>query len=366
MAKDQKVKLPPYVSRKRNRYVLRQYIKVSQRGNIQTDKSGYATPIALGHVDDPIHKIYAAYAAVMEQYKFIADEQFLSLRWLCKQYMASSMFINLEPSTQKRYVGCMVILDHPVKIDGVSATFGDCRADEVTRVQIRRILDKRFLNYQLAEKKGGAQCNQERALISAMYRYGGQYVDELAEIVNPTHGISKFKVDIRERYVTDADYQKQYEFAQQHSPVYLPIVMELTYLLAARGVEVHQLQIKHADKDGIKVIRRKGSKTTIVTWSDRLYKAWMDAYALHESRPRPEDKLILSTLGTPIAQSSIDDAWNNLKQLMERRGLGKVYFQQHDLKRKGISDAKDDRIAGQSEAMRRRYNVKHQKYEPPA
>ena len=364
--KPRTVVLPQYVTKKRNRYVLRQYIKTNQRGLIKTDKYGYATPVTLCHVSDHAHMLYAAYAAAMKQFEFQIEDKYLTLNWLCAEYMKSQMFIKLEPSTQKRYVGCQVILKHPAKIDGVEATLGDCRADHVNRVLIRKILDKRFIDYQINGKKGGAQCNQEKALLSAMFRYGGQYVEELAEIRNPTHGVAKFDVAIRKRYVTDAEYETQYSIAQQESPPYLPIVMELSYLLAARGIEVHRLQIKDAIEEGVIVDRRKGSKTTIVRWSDRLHKAWMMALKLHEKKPQPDDKLLLSTLGTPVAQSTIDDAWFILKQIMEKKGLEKVYFQQHDLKKKGVSDAPDDRIAGQSEAMRRQYTVKYKQYEPPA
>ena len=51
---------------------------------------------------------------------------------------------------------------------------------------------------------------------------------------------------------------------------------------------------------------------------------------------------------------------------MDSAGLSSVYFWLHDLKRKGISDAADDRIAGHvSDTIRARYNVKVQEFDPP-
>jgi hypothetical protein len=54
-----------------------------------------------------------------------------------------------------------------------------------------------------------------------------------------------------------------------------------------------------------------------------------------------------------------------LKKLMESEGMGDVYWSLHKLKSKGVSDARDDRIAGhKSEAMRERYKTKIERHKP--
>ena len=55
-----------------------------------------------------------------------------------------------------------------------------------------------------------------------------------------------------------------------------------------------------------------------------------------------------------------------LKKKMVKKGLGEIYWTIHDLKRKGISDAKDKGIGGhKSESMKTRYATKIESFEPP-
>ncbi len=71
-------------------------------------------------------------------------------------------------------------------------------------------------------------------------------------------------------------------------------------------------------------------------------------------------------MGHPVTRYATYKAWNKLKMNMEKNGLGHVYFITHDLKRKGISDAEDDKIAGhKSDHIRANYNVKHRTYKAP-
>ena len=54
------------------------------------------------------------------------------------------------------------------------------------------------------------------------------------------------------------------------------------------------------------------------------------------------------------------------RKCMNDMGLDKIYWTIHDLKRKGISDAKDKGIGGhKSESMKARYATKIESFEPP-
>jgi integrase len=144
--------------------------------------------------------------------------------------------------------------------------------------------------------------------------------------------------------------------------------MELTYLLAARGIEVTDLTIANATDIGIIVNRRKGSKNTIIRWTPRLKTAWDAALTLHKTPPAPTTTLLKAARGVrKLTRDALTNAWQNLKTKMEAAGLGSIYFWLHDLKRKGISDAADDRIAGHiSDKVRANYNVKYQEFDAPA
>lgn len=242
--------LPKYVKLSGGRYVYRPYIPAKLRKHYQTDKYGYlAPPIRLGGEETPIHKIHAAYAQQVEQMQFDRAAEktwgYLTLGWLYEQYLESRLYKELAPKTQHLYTKTSSsILEHAIDINGADAKFGEIPADQLKTTVIRRILDRRLEQYREQGLKGESRCNNEKALLSAMYRYGIQYIDTLADLKNPAHGISKYMVSVRDRYVTDDEYAIQYEVAVKISSPrqpYLPIVMEITYLLAARGIEVTDL-----------------------------------------------------------------------------------------------------------------------------
>jgi len=363
--------LPKYAKLANGRYVYRPYITKKQRHDgIKTDKYNYlCPPILLGYKDDPIHTIYKKYAEVVEQHNYLnADENcpYLSLCWLYEQYTSGRFFKELAPKTQTLYKTCAGILEHEIEVDGRNTTLSKLPATHLKTTIIRRILDRRVEQYKTAGRKGESICNNEKALLSAMYRYGIQYIDALADMKNPAHGITKYKVAVRDRYVTDEEYECQHKIAAEKSPEYLPIVMELAYLLAARGIEVTDLTISSATSDGIVVKRRKGSKDTIIKWSERLRIAWKAALSLHTIAPQPEAKLLVGRRGHSVTRHAVTKAWQKLKKYMKEAGHESHYFQLHDLKRKGISDAKDDMIAGHvSPVIRANYTVKLKLFDAP-
>lgn len=361
--------LPPHVTLTNGRYVYRPYIPVKQRQNFTTDKYGYyCPPIKLGEDGDPIHRIHAAYAAAAEQLSHQRDPEYLTINWLLKEYKKSPQYKKLGSLTKDRYETCERLLLHAIDINGKPATLGDLPADQLKTTTVRRVLDRRMEQYQDAGKKGASMCNNEKALLSSMYRYGIQYIDRLATMKNPCHGIEKFEVEARERYVTDDEYTLQYQCAISTGIPYLPIAMELTYLLAARGIEVTDLKIGNATDIGIIVNRRKGSKDNLIRWTPRLKSAWEAALNLHKTDTIPTTTLLKAARGGgKLTRSALTNAWQNLKTKMEATGLGEVYFWLHDLKRKGISDATDDRIAGHvCDSTRANYNVKLQEFDAPA
>lgn len=67
---------------------------------------------------------------------------------------------------------------------------------------------------------------------------------------------------------------------------YLPVLFEITYLIASRGVETLDIKLSQIDSDrttgGIYVDRRKGSDSNIIEWPDRLYEAYQAALKLHQ------------------------------------------------------------------------------------
>lgn len=186
------------------------------------------------------------------------------------------------------------------------------------------------------------------------------YVSDIGLDLNPLKSFKKLKEQKNERYVTDEEYDQQLAIAAEDNHNLLPILFELTYLTAARGIEVRNILVSDCSDEGIRVNRTKGSKSNIILWSPRLRDAYHQALARHKlfNIVPNNPPLLLNHYGGYISVSGLKSAMKRLKQKMVLKGLGDVYWHLHLLKSKAVSDAEDKRIAGhKTEAIRERYNI---------
>lgn len=353
--------LPKYVTESNGRIVYRPRIAPQDQTIIPTDKHGYLKPpIRLGPSDAPEAEILAAYLRASTSLDNQRGAKRRDLRWIIDQYKQSRAFRDLAPGTQKRTTALEKILDHPLMIDGHQQTLGDLQPGLITKPIARRIAEKRLNNYQAAGKKGNVMVNREITFLSTAINWATQHLDGMPTD-NPFR-ISKFAETSATRYVTDEEYALQTKLAAEIAD-YLPVVFELTYLLASRGVETLDIKLSDINPDrttgGILVRRRKGSKDNIIEWSDRLHAAYQAAKNLHAkfTVANIEAPLIIGSHGHKLSQSGIGSAMQRLKKKMDKQhGPGK-YWNLHALKHKGITDAKDKHISGhKSESMRQRYD----------
>ena len=249
---------------------------------------------------------------------------------------------------------------------------------------LRQVREKRLADMVARGHDGKSHCNREIAFLSAAIQWARGMYEEVDR--NPIRGLPSLKENERDRYVTDSEYFNQLEVAKEITD-YLPVVMELTYLFAARGIEVLDLEIRHTrvvNEDGrrvVQVARRKGSQTTRIECNERVDEAIEAAMALHKKRKISGKYLVPGVRGAKLIKSTLDDAMGRLKKRMAElemkstwtRSEGQdedeslMYWTLHDLKRKGISDSENKRIGGhKSEAMRQRYNVKNETFEAPS
>ncbi|WP_319548105.1 hypothetical protein [Desulfogranum marinum] len=360
--------LPKYVFMVNGRVVYRPYIPKGKRDLIATDKQGrLKPPIKLGVPTDTEEKLLRAYIAAKESLEFQADQSKGTLRWLADHYLQSSRFARLKSKSQKDYRNKLLkILDFPVRINRQQAKVGDIQVVQLTKPLLRNLLDKMLEDCLKRGISGKSYVNGQFRILSAMITYGIQYVADLGVDFNPCIGIELHRENTRERYVTDDEFYLQIEFARQHGADYLPVFFLHAYLLAGRSIEIADLKLTSISEEGYTVKRRKGSKTTLILWSKALETAHAEALELHNTRPIDSIHLIPGTSGKKLTESALRSAMTRLKQKMFAAGLQDVYWDLHDLKRKGLSDAEDDRIAGhKSEAMRNRYKVIVEKFKPP-
>ncbi len=126
------------------------------------------------------------------------------------------------------------------------------------------------------------------------------------------------------------------------------------------------LLVEDVMEEGYLVRRRKGSKNNIVLWSDRLRTAYDAAIAIHKLSKFENDYLIPSSIGNRLTKNTLQSAMRSLKKKMAAEGVEHSFWNYHDLKRKGISDAVDKNIGGhRSQQIRENYNVGLESFSPP-
>ena len=98
------------------------------------------------------------------------------------------------------------------------------------------------------------------------------------------------------------------------APAYFPVLFEITYMVASRGVQTLDIKLSQMDLDratgGIYVDRRKGSVSNHIEWSDRLFAAYHAAMK-HRQEHKIADinaSLILSDRSKRLTRSGLDSA----------------------------------------------------------
>jgi integrase len=168
---------------------------------------------------------------------------------------------------------------------------------------------------------------------------------------NPVKGVRKLELKARKRCPTDAEYDSVYKQA----PEWLQIGMEVAYLCRLRWSEVFgtDLMAKHDDSvpgllrqhiedKGLKVIREKGSKSQLISWTPRL-RAAIDR-ALKLPSKIGTMRLIHNQAGQKYRYDAFNSAWERaMAKAVAADGIEPFRF--HDLKRKGVTDAEGDKLA---------------------
>lgn len=302
-------KLPPYVYLKRGRYVLTTYNPETRKQSDSRLCAGTAT----------LAEVWQAYEART------APKDADTFRWLSRQFQASTRFKELSDSTRRDYKGAHNRICAMKLTEG--NLLGDIALSRWTRPLVQRFVDKR-------SETAPVTANRERAYIARVFSWGiaRGHVKE-----NPAKGIETVKEKPRTRYVTDAEYMAALELAAASGSPYLVPVMELTYLLCARLAEVLDLKRENCGKEGVLLIRRKGSKDSLFEWTPRLRAAVKAAKALHGGIAGPY--LIQGADYGRMKESTVQTAWGRLKS---KHGID---WRTHDLKAKGITDTKQNKLA---------------------
>lgn len=300
--------------------------------------------------------IYQAVEA--QQPKIIATFATLTL-----EFEQTRIWKELSPLTQKDYTNCRQTI---ITRASSAGKLGDLLLSEWTVGLIRRYRDKRA-------EDSKSRANKELAYIKRIFSWAYEY-EKVP--MNPATGIKKLKVDPRQHYAEDQDYHYLLNIAKESGYWYMPYAMELAYLCRMRICEVNELTDANEKPNGLKVFRRKGSKTNITEWQPRLRAIWdelkqrRNAILSKRKQPHPikADRRFLflsERTGNKISISGMETAMQRIKaQAIEQAlvdGIDFTPFTFHDQKRKGISDTPaNERQASaghRSEEMMRVYDV---------
>lgn len=363
MARPRKIKTRfniPYVHISHGRVLYRPWFPLNKRDGITCDKAGFLKPpIAIGDESSDPDDVYRAYLAARDSLKLQRASTRNTLGWIAEQYMQSRQFRELAPESQRRNMQLVKILDQPLKINGMQSTLAALHIKNLSQPLMHQIADKRLDQYQNTGRKGVVQVNREVTFISTALSWACNYIPDLGVTTNPLRGYKRYKEQANDHYVSDTDYAIAYTAAKDVRPWLQPL-MELTYLTASRGVEALDIKISDCTERGIIVNRRKGSRSNIIGWTERLQKAYEHAKSLHIAHAQTitDPHLICRRNGEKLARSTAHDAMQILKERLAITHPDFKFFNLHRLKAKGVSDSDNKMIAGHvTEAMRNRYDL---------
>lgn len=322
--------LPAYVywdPSGRGRWILKRY----DPGTRKSTSRRLAGPAAT------LREIWDAYEAAQREPP--AD----TVGKLVERFEASPQWADLAVTTQRDYKSCSgSLLGAQTK---AGARLSDTRLSDWTPGAVRSYCERRAL-------VSRSRANHELRYLRRLFSWA---VERDLMTSNPARGVRALKEEARQRYVTDGEYTAFLLFAGVRFPYLVPVA-ELAYLCRLRISEVCDLRRIDAREDGLFGARRKGSKDALTGWTPRLRAAVDCALALHG-----DIKSLFIIPGASrgrMAESTIQTAWQRC--MVDWALLGNKRFTIHDLKRKGVSDARGDKLAAsghRSMAMLKVYDV---------
>lgn len=300
---------------------------------------------------------------ILEEFNGISPNTF---NWLTSLFQNSTDFKRLEKGTRKDYQYCSdIIALHPTK---KPVALGAIPLSQWSKPMVRKLMD------QIIDKRGPSAANHALRYLRRLLGWGVErgYVRD-----NYAAGIKQAKETPKQQYVETVAYMKMLEFAKEcgakpvnapgSCPEYLWPVMEIAYLCRLRGIEVVTMNESHYTELGALCQRRKGSRTNIATWNDRLTAAW-DTLIIRRNKiwqkkkmpipVKPENRpLIVNKTGGKLHKSSLETAWQRLVTRAIDPEINIITKEQrfslHDLKRKGITDTAGTRADKQDAAGHR-------------
>lgn len=283
------------------------------------------------------------------------------LRSMLTAFHDSDEFKALGKATREDYGYCRDRVLEQVTRDGRS--FGDLATRKIPRPLVQ-VLIGRIAAGRKRDKAGQLIRTPSTAAhvlryLSVAFRWGanrGWCDDNPATGVEPPKERKQRRLPGHDAFAAVLAYARAQGAGRRGQvgsvPPYLADVAELAWLCRLRGVEI-VVDLTDADvlEEGLLCRRRKGSRTNITLWDDRL-RAVVDALqarrdALWKKRKHPiplqaeARPLVVGTTGHPLLKKSFNSAWQRMIVAAIDAGVipAGSRFSLHDLKRRGVTDA---------------------------
>jgi site-specific recombinase XerD len=259
----------------------------------------------------------------------------ITFAYLVLEYQKTHYWERLRPDTKKSY---MTAYSHICKAPTKNGILGDEPISLWTRPLVTAYRDKRGNGHP-------GSANIELALIKSVFRYAHDYgiIKE-----NVVHGLSPMKMQKRTHLISMRDYLFFLGIANEYSPWYVPVMVELAMACRARLNEILGLTAANETPDGILIKRLKGSRDTIILWSPRLREVWQTAIeASNKHRKitivRKEDRHLFISEKTRdrVSVGAFGSAWRYAMSRAcieaDKQGIDFKVFTFHDIKKLAIS-----------------------------
>jgi len=213
------------------------------------------------------------------------------------------------------------------------------------KVEVTKLRSSHMVIYM--EKKGESsevQANRHLSLMKSVYKWVIPRDTYINLNTNPCTNVERFKEAKRKRLINDEEYNLMYI----HAPTTIKVIMEISYLCAARQGDVLKLTKDQLLDEGIFIAQGKTDKEQIKEWNSDLRKV----IALAKTIPNKNNTkyLINSIHDTRYTSEGFQSNWHKLKiKVREISGLP-MDFTFHDIKAKSITEYHGDRkrFAGHS------------------
>jgi integrase len=224
--------------------------------------------------------------------------------------------------------------------------FGELAPNKIKPINIYSYLDIR--------KDTPPAANREKALFSAIFQKAIEW--GITE-TNPCRVVKNLKEKKRDRYITDAEFNKLYNEA---SP-FIKCVLDIGYITAQRISDILKITKSDIRDDGLYLEQGKTGKKLVFELTPELQEVLSRAKAI--KRPVHSIYLFCTQKGTKYTYDGFQSIFYRHKKKM---GLGDIHF--HDLRAKATTDADSQglnaqKLAGhKSRAMTEHY-IKQRQYE---